>query len=100
VHERRIAQALLHGLTGVGIIAIITKIHRWDESAMFFDGGSLGERFHVHFSTPFHFNRGGGGGKGVHTFHSLLAPGTEMEKFLLGKKKKKRNEKLNVLDLL
>jgi len=34
-------KALLHGLIGVGIVAIITKIHRWDESAMFFDGGSL-----------------------------------------------------------
>jgi hypothetical protein len=27
----------------VGVITIITKIHRWDESAMFFDGGSLGK---------------------------------------------------------
>jgi len=34
-------KALLHGLIGVGVVAIITKIHRWDESAMFFDGGSL-----------------------------------------------------------
>jgi len=34
-------KALLHGLIGVGLVAIITKIHRWDESAMFFDGGSL-----------------------------------------------------------
>lgn len=34
-------KALLHGLIAVGVIAIITKIHRWDESAMFFDGGSL-----------------------------------------------------------
>ncbi|KAI0296013.1 hypothetical protein BC826DRAFT_1006727 [Russula brevipes] len=33
--------ALLHGLIGVGVVAMITKIHRWDESAMFFDGGSL-----------------------------------------------------------
>lgn len=36
-------QALLHGLMGIGVVAIIAKIHRWDESAMFFDGGSLGE---------------------------------------------------------
>jgi len=34
-------KALLHGLIGVGLVAIVTKIHRWDESAMFFDGGSL-----------------------------------------------------------
>jgi len=34
-------KALLHGLIAVGVIAIIAKIHRWDESAMFFDGGSL-----------------------------------------------------------
>jgi len=34
-------KALLHGLIGVGVVAMITKIHRWDESAMFFDGGSL-----------------------------------------------------------
>ena len=44
MYARRISQALLHGLIGVGLVAIITKIHRWDESAMFFDGGSLGER--------------------------------------------------------
>ena len=36
-------QALIHGLMGIGVAAIIAKIHRWDESAMFFDGGSLGE---------------------------------------------------------
>ncbi|KAH9993685.1 Shr3 amino acid permease chaperone [Russula compacta] len=34
-------KALLHGLIGIGIVAIITKLHRWDESAIFFDGGSL-----------------------------------------------------------
>ena len=39
VHE----QALIHGLMGIGVAAIVAKIHRWDESAMFFDGGSLGE---------------------------------------------------------
>lgn len=36
-------QALIHGLMGIGVVAIVAKIHRWDESAMFFDGGSLGE---------------------------------------------------------
>ncbi|KAI0272661.1 Shr3 amino acid permease chaperone [Gloeopeniophorella convolvens] len=34
-------KALLHGLMGIGVVTIIAKIHRWDESAMFFDGGSL-----------------------------------------------------------
>jgi hypothetical protein len=36
-------QALLHGLMGIGVVAIIAKLHRWNESAVFFDGGSLGE---------------------------------------------------------
>jgi hypothetical protein len=40
-------QALLHGLMGIGVVAIIAKIHRWDESAMFFDGASLGEFPHL-----------------------------------------------------
>lgn len=35
-------QALLHGVMGVGIIGLVGKIHKWDESAMFFDGSSLG----------------------------------------------------------
>ncbi|KAH9044237.1 Shr3 amino acid permease chaperone [Lactarius hengduanensis] len=34
-------KALLHALMGIGVVAIVAKIHRWDESAMFFDGGSL-----------------------------------------------------------
>ena len=29
-------------MMGVGILALIGKLHKWDESAMFFDGGSLG----------------------------------------------------------
>jgi hypothetical protein len=28
---------------GVGIIALLSKLHKWDESAMFFDGSSIGE---------------------------------------------------------
>lgn len=35
-------QALLHGMVGVGIIGIISKLHQWDEGAKFFDGSSLG----------------------------------------------------------
>ncbi|KAF8742526.1 hypothetical protein AX14_003924 [Amanita brunnescens Koide BX004] len=34
-------KALLHGMVGVGIIGIISKLHQWDESAKFFDGSSL-----------------------------------------------------------
>ncbi|CAL1714864.1 unnamed protein product [Somion occarium] len=34
-------KALLHGVMGVGIIGLVGKIHKWDESAMFFDGSSL-----------------------------------------------------------
>ncbi|KAI0033684.1 Shr3 amino acid permease chaperone, partial [Vararia minispora EC-137] len=34
-------KALLHGMMGVTIISTIGKLHKWDESAMFFDGGSL-----------------------------------------------------------
>ncbi|EJD48001.1 Shr3 amino acid permease chaperone [Auricularia subglabra TFB-10046 SS5] len=34
-------RALLHSVIGVGIIGLLGKIHKWDESAMFFDGTSL-----------------------------------------------------------
>src|ERR1700733_1543296 len=36
-------QALLHGFIGVGFIGLLTKLHAWDDSAMFFDGTSLGK---------------------------------------------------------
>ncbi len=35
-------QALLHALIGIGILGMVSKLHKWDESAMFFDGSSLG----------------------------------------------------------
>ena len=38
-------QALLHAVMGVGIIGLIGKVHKWDESAMYFDGSSLGVLF-------------------------------------------------------
>jgi hypothetical protein len=38
-------QALLHGLVGVQIIGLISKLHKWDDSAVFFDGTSLGMCF-------------------------------------------------------
>ncbi|KIJ20794.1 hypothetical protein PAXINDRAFT_125216, partial [Paxillus involutus ATCC 200175] len=34
-------KALLHGFIGVGILGLVAKLHKWDESALFFDGSSL-----------------------------------------------------------
>ncbi|KDR67936.1 hypothetical protein GALMADRAFT_146679 [Galerina marginata CBS 339.88] len=34
-------KALLHGMVGVGLIGLISKLHKWNESAIFFDGSSL-----------------------------------------------------------
>ncbi|KAF9457195.1 Shr3 amino acid permease chaperone [Collybia nuda] len=34
-------KALLHGMVGVGLIGLLSKLHKWDDSAMFFDGSSL-----------------------------------------------------------
>ncbi|KAG5725432.1 Secretory component protein SHR3 [Termitomyces sp. T112] len=34
-------KALLHGMVGVGLVGLVSKLHKWDESAMFFDGTSL-----------------------------------------------------------
>ena len=36
-------------MVGVGLIGFISKLHRWDESAMYFDGGSLGQSIIVCF---------------------------------------------------
>ncbi|KAN0061445.1 Protein csh3 [Thecaphora frezii] len=33
--------ALLHGMIGLGIVGLIAKLHRWNEMAKYFDGGSL-----------------------------------------------------------
>ena len=30
-------------MVGVGLIGFVSKIHQWDESAIYFDGGSLGQ---------------------------------------------------------
>ncbi|RDB20818.1 Secretory component protein SHR3 [Hypsizygus marmoreus] len=35
-------KALLHGMVGVGLVGLLSKLHKWDESAMFFDGSCLG----------------------------------------------------------
>jgi len=37
----KIVQNLLHGVVAIGGIGLIAKLHKWDESAMFFDGSSL-----------------------------------------------------------
>ncbi|KIL00768.1 hypothetical protein PAXRUDRAFT_821349 [Paxillus rubicundulus Ve08.2h10] len=34
-------KALLHGFIGVGIVGLVAKLYKWDESALFFDGSSL-----------------------------------------------------------
>ncbi|KAL7280830.1 LOW QUALITY PROTEIN: hypothetical protein ACG7TL_005774 [Trametes sanguinea] len=34
-------QALLHSVMGVGLLGLVGKLHKWDDSAMFFDGSSL-----------------------------------------------------------
>ncbi|KAB5594465.1 ER membrane protein SH3 [Ceratobasidium theobromae] len=35
-------KGLLHAMMGLGILSLISKLHNWDESALFFDGSSLG----------------------------------------------------------
>ncbi|KAJ7604043.1 Shr3 amino acid permease chaperone [Mycena polygramma] len=35
-------KALLHGMVGVMLLGLVAKLHNWDDSAMFFDGSSLG----------------------------------------------------------
>jgi len=32
----------MHAMIGMGIIGLVAKLHEWDESAIFFDGSSLG----------------------------------------------------------
>ncbi|KAG1869579.1 Shr3 amino acid permease chaperone [Suillus subluteus] len=34
-------KAVLHGFMGVGILGLVSKLHKYDESAIFFDGSSL-----------------------------------------------------------
>jgi hypothetical protein len=34
-------KALLHGMIGIGMVGLLSKLHKWDDSAMFFDGSSL-----------------------------------------------------------
>ncbi|KAG2141333.1 Shr3 amino acid permease chaperone [Suillus clintonianus] len=34
-------KAVLHGFIGVGILGLVAKLVKWDESAIFFDGSSL-----------------------------------------------------------
>ncbi|KAJ7460548.1 Shr3 amino acid permease chaperone [Mycena latifolia] len=34
-------KAMLHGMVGVLLLGLVSKLHAWDDSAMFFDGSSL-----------------------------------------------------------
>ncbi|KAH9852091.1 Shr3 amino acid permease chaperone [Lenzites betulinus] len=34
-------KGLLHSIMGVGLLGLVGKLHKWDDSAMFFDGSSL-----------------------------------------------------------
>ncbi|KAI0091784.1 Shr3 amino acid permease chaperone [Irpex rosettiformis] len=34
-------KALMHAVMGMGLLGIVGKLHKWDESAIFFDGSSL-----------------------------------------------------------
>ncbi|KAK0467318.1 Shr3 amino acid permease chaperone [Desarmillaria tabescens] len=36
-------KALLHAMMGIGLVGLVSKLHKWDDSAMFFDGSSLGQ---------------------------------------------------------
>ena len=36
-------QALLHGFIGIGVLGLIAKLHAWTDSAIWFDGSSLGK---------------------------------------------------------
>ncbi|KAI5121515.1 hypothetical protein M0805_006552 [Coniferiporia weirii] len=36
-----VIKTLLHSIVGVGVLGLIGKLHKWDESAMIFDGSSL-----------------------------------------------------------
>ena len=38
-----ISQALLHGFVGIGVLGLLLKVARWDTSAKWFDGSSMGE---------------------------------------------------------
>lgn len=35
--------ALLHGMIALGIVGLLAKLHRWTDTAMWFDGAGLGE---------------------------------------------------------
>lgn len=33
----------MHAMIGMGILGLVGKLNEWDESAIFFDGSSLGQ---------------------------------------------------------
>ncbi|KAL5531646.1 hypothetical protein ACEPAG_4523 [Sanghuangporus baumii] len=36
-----VIRALLHSIIGCGVLGLVAKLHRWDDTAMFFEGSSL-----------------------------------------------------------
>jgi len=42
-------------MVGVGLIGFLSKLHKWDESAMFFDGSSLGAFLFKFLRAPFKY---------------------------------------------
>lgn len=40
-HGPTAVKALLHGMIGLGIVGILAKLHRWTETAKWFDGVTL-----------------------------------------------------------
>ncbi len=40
----------MHAIMGVGIIGLVGKLHKWDESAMFFDGSCIGAQCHDYYT--------------------------------------------------
>jgi len=34
-------KALMHAVMGMGLVGLVGKLHKWDESAIFFDGSSI-----------------------------------------------------------
>ena len=42
-------QVFLHTMMGAGLLSLIAKLHRWDDTAMYFDGSALGTQIACHY---------------------------------------------------
>lgn len=40
-------QSMLHCMMGIGILGLVAKLHKWTDSAKYFDGSSLGKLLRV-----------------------------------------------------